>query len=344
MTGPVDLRSDTLTKPTPAMRAAMANAEVGDDVFEEDPTVNLLQDRVAHMLSKEAALFLPSGTMANEVAIRSHTSPGDELIIEAHSHPVIAEVGAAAALSGVQFNTIPGERGVIRAEQIEAAMRPPNIHYPIPRLISLENTHNQGGGTIFPLEEIRKIRRVADSHGLCMHMDGARLMNACVATGIAPKDYAMPFDSVSLCLSKGLGAPVGSMLAGPGEFVRKARRFRKMFGGGMRQVGILAAAGIFALEHHVERLAEDHLHAMSLAQAVAELPGISLKLEHVQTNILVMDISSSRYKPQEAVDCLQRQGILVLAFGPSHLRAVTHLGVDRDDIERAIDGFRKAFS
>jgi threonine aldolase len=344
MDEPVDLRSDTLTKPTPAMRDAIANAEVGDDVFEEDPTVNRLQERVARMLGTEAALFMPSGTMANEVAIRSLTDPGDEVIIEAHAHPVTAEAGAAAVLSGVQFRTIPGERGIIRADQVDAVIRPPNIHYPVPRLISLENTHNQGGGTIFPLDEILRIREVADRHGLSMHMDGARLMNACVASGISPKTYAEPFDSVSICLSKGLGAPVGSMLAGSDEFIQRARRFRKMFGGGMRQVGILAAAGLYALDHLVERLAQDHLHARMLAEALADLPVISLEPEYVQTNILIVDISPSGLTPQEAVDNLQKHGVLVLPFGPTHLRAVTYLDVNRDGIERAIEGFCKVFN
>jgi threonine aldolase len=344
MQAAVDLRSDTVTRPTPDMRRAMAEAEVGDDVFEEDPTVRKLQEKVAEILGKEAALFVPSGTMANQVSLRTHTSPGDEVIIEATSHPVMAEVGAAAALSGVQFWPLSGERGVLRTEQVAGAVRIPDIHRPVSRLICLENTHNFGGGTIYPLEEILGIRDVADRHGIAMHLDGARLMHACVATGISPPEYARPFDSVSVCLSKGLGAPVGSVIAGSMAFIQKARRNRKMYGGGMRQVGILAAAGLYALDHHVERLAEDHLHAKMLAEAVATLPGIRLNPAHVETNIVVMDISPSGISPADAQARLRERGVLVLPFGPGRLRAVTHLDVDRNGMERAIQAFRSVFS
>lgn len=341
--GFVDLRSDTVTKPTPAMRKAMAEAEVGDDVFEEDPTVNLLQEKVADLLGKEASLFVPSGTMANQISIRTHTLPGDEVIIEADSHPVLSEVAAAAALSGVQFRTLHGNRGILKAEQIADAIRVPDIHRPVSRLICLENTHNFGGGTIYPLDEIWRIREVADRFGLAMHLDGARLLNACVATGIPASEYARPFDSVSLCLSKGLGAPVGSMVAGGKDFIVRARKNRKMFGGGMRQVGILAAAGLYALEHHVERLAEDHFHARLLAQALAELPGVRVDPQEVETNIVIVDISPSGMDPREAQAKLRDLGILVLPFGKGRLRAVTHLDVDRKGIERAIEAFRKIF-
>jgi threonine aldolase len=322
----------------------MAEAEVGDDVFEEDPTVERLQQEAAALLGKEAALFVPSGTMANQVSIRSHTLPGDEVIIEESSHPVMAEVGAAAALSGVQFRTLKGERGVLKASQVAGAVRTPDIHRPVSRLICLENTHNFGGGTIYPLEEIRKIRQVADQGGLAMHLDGARLLHACVATGIAPAAYAQAFDSVSLCLSKGLGAPVGSIIAGSREFILRARRNRKMYGGGMRQVGILAAAGLYALEHNVGRLAEDHAHARRLAEAAAGLRGIALDPAHVQTNIMIVDVSPSGMDPQTACARLREHGILVLPFGPGRLRAVTHLDVDRAGIERAIAAFRAVFS
>lgn len=339
----IDLRSDTITRPTPSMRRAMAEAPVGDDVFNEDPTVIKLQSMVAEMLGKEDSLFLPSGTMANQVAIRTHTWPSDEVIVEAGSHTVNSEVGAAAALSGVQFRTIQGRRGIVTAEQVKEAIRPPDIHHPVSRLICLENTHNRGGGSIFPLEEMERIREVADLHGIFMHLDGARLLNACVATGIPPKEYAKFFDSVSLCLSKGLGAPVGSLLAGSREFIQRARRVRKMFGGGMRQVGILAAAGIYALENHVERLADDHKNAASLAQALASMPGIDLDPSEVQTNIVIFDISPSGMDPSEAVRRLRDAGVLVLPFGPTHLRAVTHLDVDEDDISAAIRGFEMVF-
>lgn len=340
----VDLRSDTVTRPTPGMRKAMAEAEVGDDVFGEDPSVNLLQERVAHLLGKEAALFVPSGTMANQISIKTHTSPGDEVIIEADSHPVLAEVAAAAALSGVQFRTLQGTRGVLRAEQVEDAIRPPDIHRPISRLICLENTHNFGGGTIYPLEEILRIEEVARRRGLAMHLDGARLLNACVATGIPPKIYGQPFDSVSICLSKGLGAPVGSVIAGSKEFIDKARRYRKMFGGGMRQAGVLAAAGLYALENHVDRLAEDHLHAKLLAEALCELPGIKLDPNLVETNIVIIDISASGLEPSQAQAQLKEHGVLVLPFGKGRLRAVTHLDVSTEDIRHAIEAFRAVFS
>ncbi len=337
----VDLRSDTVTKPTAGMRKAMAEAQVGDDVFEEDPTVNFLQEKVAELLGKESALFVPSGTMANQVSIRTHTLPGDEVIIEADSHPVLSEVAAAAALSGVQFRTLHGTRGILKAEQVAEAVRLPDIHRPVSRLVCLENTHNFGGGTIYPLEEILRIRQVADNHAMAMHLDGARLLHACVATGIAPARYAQPFDSVSLCLSKGLGAPVGSVIAGPRDFILRARKNRKMFGGGMRQAGILAAAGLYALEHHVERLAEDHANARLLAEALAELPGIRLDPGHVETNIVIMDISPSGMEPSQVQARLKEMGVLVLPFGRGRLRAVTHLDVDRKAIQKAIEAFRK---
>ena len=344
MEQPVDLRSDTVTKPTAGMRRAMAEAEVGDDVFEEDPTVNLLQEKVARLLGKEAALFVPSGTMANQVSIRTHTLPGDEVIIEADSHPVLSEVAAAAALSGVQFRALHGVRGVLRAEQVADAVRLPDIHRPVSRLVCLENTHNFGGGTVYPLHEILRIREVADRHGLAMHLDGARLLHACVATSISPAEYARAFESVSLCLSKGLGAPVGSVIAGCRDFITRARKNRKMFGGGMRQAGILAAAGIYALDNHVERLAEDHANARLLAEALAELPGIRLDPVEVETNILIMDISASGMEPPQAQARLRELGVLVLPFGKGRLRAVTHLDVDQHGIQRAIEAFRRVFA
>lgn len=337
----VDLRSDTVTRPTEGMRKAMAEAQVGDDVFEEDPTVNLLQEKIAELLGKEAALFVPSGTMANQVSIRTHTLPGDEVIIEADSHPVLSEVAAAAALSGVQFRTLHGSRGILRAEQVEEAVRLPDIHRPVSRLVCLENTHNFGGGTIYPLEEILRIKQVAERHKMAMHLDGARLLHACIATGIPPVKYAQPFDSVSLCLSKGLGAPVGSLIAGSRDFISRARKNRKMFGGGMRQAGILAAAGLYALEHHVERLAQDHANAKLLSEALAHLPGINLDPKHVETNIVIMDISPSGMEPPQAQAELKKMGVLVLPFGKGRLRAVTHLDVDRKGIEKAIEAFGK---
>jgi threonine aldolase len=248
----IDLRSDTVTKPSPAMREAMAHAEVGDDVFGEDPTVNRLQDVAARLVGKEAALFVPSGTMANQLAVHLHTNPGDEMIVEGGSHVVRYESGAAAALSGVQTCWLSGARGILEPEQIEAAIRPPDYHNPPTTLISLENTHNRGGGAIYPLATIGAIRKIAEARRIAMHLDGARLFNAVVATGIAAADYARSFETVSFCLSKGLGAPVGSVICSDGGRIGKLRRLRKMFGGGMRQAGIVAAAGLYALEHNIE--------------------------------------------------------------------------------------------
>ncbi len=243
----IDLRSDTVTKPTPAMRRAMAEAEVGDDVFGEDPTVNALQEKVAALLGKEKALFVPSGTMANQLSIKAHTQPGDEVILEASAHPYNFEGGAGAMLSGVQFYCLPGVRGILEASQVEEAVRPLDHHFAVSRLVCLENTHNRGGGSIYPLKHIAAISKLAHSKGLLVHLDGARLWNASVATGLEPAQYAQWADSVSVCLSKGLGAPVGSLVAGSTAFIDRVHRFRKMFGGGMRQAGILAAAGIYAL-------------------------------------------------------------------------------------------------
>ncbi len=339
----VDLRSDTVTKPSPAMRQAMAAAEVGDDVFGEDPTVNLLQEKVAALLGKEAALFVASGTMGNQICLRCHTEPGDEVICEAGAHFLHYENGGIAALSGIQARIIVGERGVITAKQIQAMIRPPAYYMPVTKVIALENTHNAAGGTIFPLPEIQAIAAVAQEHQLKMHLDGARLWNACAARGIAPQEYAAAFDSVSVCFSKGLGAPVGSAIAGSRTLIAKARRMRKMFGGGMRQAGILAAAAWYALEHQRERLHEDHRHARMLAESLATLPGVQIDLESVQTNIVIMDIARSRLDAAAAVAALQAEGVLVVPFGPRVLRAVTHLDVSRAGVDHALAVFRKVF-
>ena len=339
----VDLRSDTFTKPCDAMRDAMAHAEVGDDVFGEDPTVNRLQEVVAEMLGKEEGLFVASGTMANQTAINAHTQPGDEVILEGTSHIFYYEAGAPALLSGVQLRTLPGNAGILTAEEISHAIRPENVHFPPTRLICLENTHNSAGGTIYPLDEIRRIRALADEHGLRMHLDGARLWNASVASGIPLKEYASPFDSVSVCFSKGLGAPVGSMIAGDAAFIRRAHRYRKMYGGGMRQAGIIAAGALYAVENNVGRLEEDHRNARKLAEAAARLPGISIDLDTVQTNIVYMEVDGARCTAQAAEDRLREKGVLVLALGPHRLRAVTHLEVTEVDIDRAIRVFEETF-
>ena len=323
----IDLRSDTVTRPTDAMRRAMAEAPVGDDVYGEDPTANRLQAMLAERLGKEAALFMASGTMSNQVAVKTHTQPGDEVICHRWSHAYNFEGGTAPAMSGVGFYPIDGEHGVITAEQVAAAVRPDAVHYPVSALIALENTHNKAGGTIFPLGEMRQIRKVADHHGLPMHLDGARLFNAAVASGIEVDQWAGPFDSISICLSKGLGAPVGSVLVGSRSFIERALRVRKRFGGAMRQVGILAAAGIWALEHNVQRLAEDHRNARRLAEGLMGIDGFEVDLATVQTNIVMIATTGTGLAENEVRDRLASAGVLVHTFGPGYLRAVNHLDV-----------------
>jgi threonine aldolase len=340
----IDLRSDTVTRPTSGMRRAMAEAEVGDDVLGEDPTVNRLQEMVAELLGTEAALFVPSGTMGNQISIHCQTQPGDEIICEAGAHFLHYEAGAMAVLSGVQAHTLTGNGGVIIVGQIEAALRGEPYYFPRSRLIALENTHNLAGGTIFPLAEIERIRQLASKRSLAMHLDGARLWNACAATSVAPKEYARHFDSVSVSFSKGLGAPIGSAVAGSKEFIVTARRFRKMLGGGMRQVGIIAAAAIYALAHHRERLVEDHANARRFAEALHGQHGIAIALATVQTNIVVIDIAQSKLGVAAACDALKKAGVLVVPFGATTLRAVTHLDVSAADIDRAIAIFHKVFA
>jgi threonine aldolase len=339
----IDLRSDTVTKPTPAMRKAMAEAEVGDDVFGEDPTVNALQEKVAALLGKEKALLVPSGTMANQLSIKAHTQPGDEVILEASAHPYNFEGGAGAVLSGVQFFCLPGVRGILEASQVEEAIRPLDHHFAVSRLVCLENTHNRGGGSIYPLKNIEDISRLAHSQGLVVHLDGARLWNASAATGIEPGQYAQWADSVSVCLSKGLGAPVGSLVAGSAAFIDRVHRFRKMFGGGMRQAGILAAAGILALDHHRERLADDHHNAKRLAQGLSELKGVQVNPDHVETNIVIIDVVSSGMTASQVAGFMKDKQALIHAFGKTQVRMVTHLGVSPEDIEKALEAFRQVF-
>lgn len=331
----IDLRSDTVTQPTPAMRAAMADAEVGDDVFGDDPTVKRLEACVADMLGKEAALFAPSGTMANQLAVRAHTESGDEILIDANAHIYYYEAGGPAALSGVSCRCMNGVRGIFTAADVEAALRPPDQHYPPTKLVCLENTHNRGGGSIWPLECIREVADIACRQGLRMHLDGARLWNASVATGIAERDYATHFDSVSVCFSKGLGAPIGSVLCGSRDFIQRARRFRKMLGGGMRQVGILAAGALYALEHQRSRLADDHANARALAQGLARLPGIELDPDTVQTNIVFFNVKTVQAK--ELVQRLDQAGVRMLALGPTSIRAVTNLMVTAEEIPKAVE-------
>lgn len=339
----IDLRSDTITRPTFAMKQAMIEAPVGDDVFGDDPTVNLLQERTAELLGKEAALFVPSGTMANQVAIAVHTSPGDEVYCEAGCHIRNYEGGAPAFLSGVMLNAIHGVRGAYTADDVKPLLRPLDSHFPPSRLIWVENSANRAGGTIFPQENIQGLRKLADEQGLGMHLDGARLWNVAVATGSTEKELAAPFDSVSVCLSKALGCPVGSLLAGSQGFIARAHRFRKRFGGGMRQAGVLGAAGIYALDHHRRRLAEDHARAKKLAGAIAQIRSFSIDLEAVQTNIVIFDVSGSGKTGTEVGKILSEAGILSTPFGMK-VRMIPHLDISDDDIDYTIEVLNKRFA
>lgn len=336
----IDLRSDTVTRPTPGMRAAMAEAPVGDDVFRDDPTVNRLEERTAELLGKEAALYVPSGTMSNQIAIKVHTQPGDELLCDVNCHVYNYEVGGPAVLSGVTCRTLDGRHGILDLGQLEDKIRPDDQHLVRTRLVCLENTHNRGGGTVYPLEKIKAISAWAWQHGLIMHLDGARLWNAVVATGTPAQEWSRPFDTVSVCFSKGLGAPIGSALAGPKEFIAQARRVRKLFGGGMRQAGVAAAGALYALENHVERLAEDHRNAQTIARAVADTPGLRLDPPEVETNLVWFFVDPELGTARDIADRLKQHGVLIHAAGPQKLRACTHLDVSAADAERAAETIR----
>jgi threonine aldolase len=331
----IDLRSDTVTRPTPAMRAAIAGADVGDDVYGDDPTVNRLQQMAAERVGKEAAIFVPSGTMANQIAIRALTHHGNVVLAGAGAHIVRYESGAAAALSGVQIQIL-GSGGFFTADDVRAALVPADHHYAPIGLVALENTHNTAGGRIFPHDEVVRIAALARERNLPMHLDGARLFNAVVASGIAAARWAEHFDTVSFCLSKGLGAPVGSLVCGSAEVIDRVHRFRKMFGGGMRQAGLLAAAGIHALEHHVDRLAEDHDNARRLAEG---LTGLRIEVDPPpETNIVL-------FRPPDAgrfLDEVSRRNILLNPPNAGRFRAVLHLDVTREDVDDALDRARQA--
>jgi threonine aldolase len=334
----VDLRSDTVTRPSQAMREAMARAAVGDDVYGEDPTVNQLQERVAALLGKEAALYVPSGTMANQIALAVHTRPGDEVLVSHGAHCMVFESGAGGALSGVQFGVIGDKRGQFAPADVAGAISPDNHHFAPTTLVAVENTHNRGGGSIFPQRQILEIAEVVKKRGLAFHLDGARIWNAHVATGMSLKELCAPFDTVSVCLSKGLGAPVGSLIAGSKALVHRAHRRRKMLGGGMRQAGILAAAGLWALEHNLARLAEDHANARRFAEPLAKLPGIVLDPASVETNIVIWDLAPE--VPMDGATFVARareQGLLLNAVAARRLRAVTHLDVDAKACTAAAD-------
>lgn len=342
--GMIDLRSDTVTKPTPAMREAMAHAEVGDDVYGEDPTVNRLEKMAADLLGKEAGLFVPTGVMGNQLAIRLHTRTGDEVIVEGSAHINRYEGGSASSLSGVQVCCVPGERGILSPEAVEAAIRPRDIHNPPTTLLCLEQTHNVGGGSLYPMATMERVVEVGRKHGLALHLDGARLFNAVVKTGVSAPDYARLFDTVSFCLSKGLGAPVGSMIVSDRERIARLRRLRKLFGGGMRQVGILAAAGLYALEHHIPRLAEDHANAKRLAQLLSTIPGVVVDVEATVTNIVLFKIPGAKSATDVLLRRCREAGVLFNAVGDKAFRLVTHLDVTTADIEEAGKKFSEVFA
>jgi len=339
--GFIDLYSDTQTRPTPEMRRFMIDAPVGDEQKGEDPTVNLLQDLVVELLGKEAALFLPSATMANEIAIKLHTQPGDEIILDRTAHPVNFEAGGPAFHSGVQAAYLDGRRGIFTPEQVTAAVRPDGPHFPRSRLVSVENTTNLGGGAIWPLEAIRGVAVVARRHDLRLHLDGARLMNAVVASGIKAADFAAPVDTVTICLTKGLGAPVGAVLAGSRDLMAQARRYKHLFGGAMRQAGIIAAGGVYALRHHVDRLAEDHATAKALARGLAGIPGLALNPDEVETNIVIFDVTTGM-TAREFLARIEARGVRMVAVGPARIRAVTHLDIAANDIPRAVEAVAAA--
>jgi len=333
----IDLRSDTVTRPTPGMREAIASAPVGDDQFAEDPTVNVLQDRIASMLGKNAALWLPTGTMANQVALRLMTHPGDDVIVSRESHTIWHEAGASGANSGVQFTQI-GARGVFTAAEFLAAVKPRgHITYPPTTLLEIENTHNRAGGVVFPMQMVDQVCAAARAHDVATYLDGSRLWNAAVATSQTPGRLAAPFDLVSVALSKGLGAPGGALLAGSGEIIGRAVRARRMLGGAMRQVGIFAAAGLYALDHHMDRLAEDHRNARRIAERLARCSHVEIDLDTVQTNIVFFEVTAEAPDAATLVGQARDRGVLLFAFGVRRLRVVTHLDVERGACDRAAE-------
>lgn len=336
----IDLRSDTVTRPTPAMRDAMHRAEVGDDVIDVDPTLDALQKRIAALLGKESAIFMPSGTMTNQIALRVQCKPGDEFLCDSDCHIYNYEQGAFAQLSGLVAKTIPGTQGVLRLENLRGSVRPDNEHMVQTRLLCIENTHNRGSGKVQPQDEVVRICRWAHESGLKTHLDGARLFNAAVATGMSLKELADPFDSVSVCFSKGLGVPLGSCLAGTRDFVALARRARKLFGGGMRQVGIVAAAAMYALDNHIDRLAIDHQHAKQIADAIREFDFLQVMGGEPETNILIFHVSEDWGTAQQYATELLKHGILAMPFSPYAVRMVTHLDVTPEQVLRVCESIR----
>ena len=333
----IDLRSDTVTRPTEGMRRAMLEAPVGDDVFGEDPTVNRLEEYVAELLGKEAALYAPSGTMTNQIGVHVSTNMGEEVLLHEGSHIFVYEAGAPAMLSGVQLRTLPGENGVLDPETVRAAVRPEDVHFPRSRLLCLENTHNTAGGKIFPLEDFAAVAQTAKDLGLKVHLDGARLFNAQATTGIPASEWCAHADTVSVCSSKGLGAPVGSLLVGNDETIREARRARKAFGGGMRQAGIIAAASLYAFEHHTERLSEDHARARNLSAGLREA---GCEAREPDTNLVLVAVED----PPEFLRALAREGVLATPGKPGFVRLCTHLDVGDREIDIAIEAASRIFA
>lgn len=331
----IDYRSDTLTQPTAEMKAAMFAAPVGDDVFGEDPSINKLENLAAQLFGMEGALFCPSGTMTNQIAIKCHTQPGDEVICDVSSHIYQYEGGGIALNAGAQVKLLHGNRGLVTADEVEASINADDVHKARTSLVSLENTSNRGGGSCYDFEEIRRIRQVCDSHGLILHLDGARLFNALVAKNETPEMYGQVFHSISICLSKSLGCPVGSLVLGSADFLKKARRVRKVFGGGMRQAGYLAAAGIYALQNNISRLEEDHRHARLLAEALEEKDFVETVLP-VETNIIIFSVKG-RFNPKTLVARMKEEGILWYPISPTQVRIVTHLDISPEMIKRTIN-------
>jgi len=333
----IDLRSDTVTKPSPEMREAMANAEVGDDVWGDDPTVNLLQDKCKELTGKPAALFVTSGCMGNQLAIKSHTNPAEEVIAEWDSHIVKYEIAGPSFISGVQVMPLKGTHGVMDAGEIEAHIRPDWYHYPKTSLVCIENTHNRAGGTVYPLNEIKNVGKVCRNNNLKLHLDGARIFNASVESGVSVKEYASQVDSITFCFSKGLGAPIGSILCGDEEFITRAHKYRKILGGGMRQAGIIAAGALYAIENNVARLMEDHKNAKHFAEEISKLPYVVIDMESVQTNIVIFNTTKDANRIREV---LEGKGVVVTNDGKDKMRAVFHMDVSAEQTDQAIEIFK----
>jgi threonine aldolase len=338
----IDLRSDTVTRPSDEMRHAMATAEVGDDVFGDDPTVNELQRYVAALFEREAALYVPSGTMGNQVCLKAHAQPGWELLCERECHVVNYEVAGPVVHAGLLVNLLTTERGMITADMIRQNIRPINVHCPLTKLVTLENTHNRHGGTILPQDEVLKVRAVCDEFGLTLHLDGARIWNAHVATGLSLPELTRPFDSVSVCLSKALGAPVGSVILGSAEFITRAHRERKLFGGAMRQVGIIAAGGLYAVQNNIERLVEDHANARLLGEGLSRLDLFEVDMSRVETNIVVAHLPGPEDSAAIA-EKMKKVNVLAIPFGPTSLRFVPNMDTNRTDCEEALSRIESLF-